>query len=163
MTTRTTGRKATRYFNWWMAASNCVFAWPLWIAYTGDRVLFTVLILLSAGSSGFYHFYESHKHNLPGGTERSHFTSKKWNEILINVDRVAAVVLSFYTLFDLYRRNQLNQFFLHASVPILIALFMMSVSETVYRHETRNYAIYHTLWHFLAALVLSIALRPQDW
>jgi hypothetical protein len=161
--TRVNRNKASPYFNWWMAASNCVFMWPLWIAYINRQGLFPPLIVLSAGSSAFYHFHESQKHNLSGGMRTSLFASKTWNNILINIDRVAAVLLAAYSLFDVYQRNQVKKFFLAASVPILIALFVMSISETVYRHETRNYAIYHTLWHFLAALVLSIALRPQDW
>lgn len=152
-------RKASRYFNWWMAISNIGFVWPLCIACVKGQEAFVGFIAFSCISSAIYHFYESQKHNLPGGSKRSVFSSKNWNEILINVDRAASGLLIVYTLLELYYIDRVGEFLLHAWWLVLLALATMTISETVYRHETHNYVFYHTLWHFLAAGTLSVALQ----
>ncbi len=150
--------KASPYVNWWMAASNAGFLYPLWLAYASSRTGFLVLTALAGASSAFYHLHESQKHGLPGGMV-CRFTSERWNTVLINIDRVAAVALSAYTLSELAASGTLVAFAARTCVPVLIALGAMTVSETVYRHETHNYALFHTVWHLLAAFVLSVALR----
>jgi len=58
-----------------------------------------IVVFFSIVSSFFYHLFENHKHNMTG---IGYFDNPKAQKILINIDRIGAVIASIITLKRIY-------------------------------------------------------------
>jgi len=141
----------TDELNIFMSLTMLSFFIPCWVEnYRGNYVTST-LITISATASAVYHLHESQKHQLQGYSEAKVLNSAEWNQILINIDRVAAITLGIWKYIHL--STNINYYMIRDGI---IALLLMTISETVYRHNCWEYIVTHTLWHFMAAYMLSV-------
>lgn len=133
--------------NIFMVATMLPLIVPFWVELKHGDVWLATLIACSGLASALYHLHESQKHCLCG-LSGSPLNLAQWNWILINFVRFFAVCLF---MIKLVRFEELNAPFVYTA---LLALAIMSVSETVYRYERNGYIVTHTAWHILVAVLL---------
>ena len=134
--------------NMFMAATMLPFLIPFYMEISKSSYITAILIAFSGLSSALYHLHESQKHQLMGFSLSPTLSSPSWNYLLINVDRLGAVMLGSWKLMHLRDFSWIRDG--------AIAIGLMALSETVYRHEQTNYMILHTMWHLMAAYLLCV-------
>jgi len=141
----------SRVFNLIVAASN-LYALRAFNAWMPLDPICASLTAVAMGASTLYHLVERHKHGLAGcgsGSLREH-------TICINIDRVAAVTLTLYILFNYpsIATRLLPSFagaLLMLGVSELPHLFPSVFQKHVGANATRViYTITHSAWHMWA-------------
>jgi hypothetical protein len=141
-------KTATLAENWFMALTMLPFLVPAALAANQREWCTFVCIVYSGIASAVYHAAESQKHQLTGVHE--YLASAEMNMVLINADRIGAVLLAC-RMFGIYG---IMPILLSHYLLIGVALTAMALSETVYRHDKWRYIVLHSVWHFAAAALL---------
>lgn len=138
----------TDFANIYMASSMCLFALPAYVAWQKGDIVLVGLIVVSALASALYHLNESGTHGMRGFSGSS-FTTPRWNTVLINLDRAAALALFGYKAWHMQHMSDVMLGL--AAFCGLVALAVLAISEMSDHHA---YIFIHVLWHSLAALLL---------
>lgn len=87
------------WLNGIITSSNFIGLIGVYNYYDKSLILEAFIIMFSIISSFVYHLFENHKHNMTG---IKYFDNHRAQKILINIDRIGAVVASIITLKRIY-------------------------------------------------------------
>jgi hypothetical protein len=118
---------------------------PIYQALNKSNLVGLVISLLAMFGSILQHISEV-KHGLPGVM----FT--KYSTILLNIDRITAILSLLYGLYKIYKLPNLLSLILICKFTIgLLCLFL---GENIFI-QAEEHMIFHTVWHIMAFSCIS--------
>lgn len=132
--------------NIFMMATMIPMGYPLELAVNQRDYISAILILSASIASMAYHLVENQKHNMRGIIKGEN--SVKLNKVLLNVDRLCAILL-IMNYFNMFIRSDIKVW-----IVGIYLLTCMITSETFFKYDRNLYIILHSIWHVGGAMLI---------